>query len=911
MNKTIYYRYISLLALVSAAMLSTGCMPEELDCVNQKPSVDGIVFYVGHENNVDTKTALASGGLGVNFQSGDAISVFDGSNNVQFTTSTTGATATFEKGSGPDPAESQDYYAHYPYRASGVSLSGGKIVTSIPSEQSAPNGSFDPNANISVAKAEKIGIKDINGQKHVLYSLIFHNVGNLVKFHFTEDSNVSAIVIKCNANQNLTGTIKADPTTGIYSDGITNGSTTITLKPAGSQFFLQGDYYAVMLPQVHAQGISVKMEHEEGSYHFKRGDVNNLEMKRNKIYQLYSGDITSYTEAAVLPSLYMHNGTPHNGYTYVNLTGVTRISFHAMAQDVDWNFADANNVLTVMGTSDVRGYLEGGNSGTLHIYTKKGMFAIPENDVQAGTSDGTQMFNNYQSVAAIDNLSYIDVTFLHSFKNMFYNCNNLRNIDISGWDTSSADNMNGMFRTSPSSPLHDIVLGEYFVLNNPGENMFGLNSSERSNKIRVSCPESVYQQFANFVGYASGDELYNKQVTWNHGASATKFGEFLNPTIVATSVDKETNFTFTIGGNMDSSEIGDITVGFDGYTPTSPQFNQIGNETIDGVEYVMYTLRLTPKQKDDRRLITTVIAQSTEKNPTHVIMQAVNFTTVKFESRIYPYAFSGHVEVAPDAGDDANPNFISGLTANDWKDYSGHNWPIAGQSCNVTFYLKVDNGMAVNEVKLSNGTRAYACTESGSGAPAGFTAYTASNVLVSNTSGVKELKVLVQVEGQRMLHEAGVVPVKVYNLELGSALTTVPTSFDTGAVYIIKSLTSNRYLYTYTNSNTSPIYLKGEITNYSFWKFSNGNPSGCTLTTFNTATERKMYINNKNTTTNGSSASSYKVSDGLKFKYDKYYIRDNNNTQSGGYGTIGCSSTSDTNNLWEVIPVTFTAPAEP
>lgn len=893
-----------MLALVSASMLSTGCMPGELDRVDSKPSVDEIVFYVGHENNVDTKTALANDGFNVNFQSGDAINVFDGISNIKFATTSTGATATFEKSSGADPAESENYYAHYPYN-SGVSLNAeGKIETSIPAVQYAPCGSFDPAANISVAKAAKVGVQDLGGgNKQAQYKLTFLNVGNLVKFHFTENSNVSAIVIRCNGNQNLTGTVKVDPTTGIYDSGdITSGSTSITLKPSGSQFFLAGDYYAVMLPQVHTKGISVKMEHEEGSYHFKRGDVNNLEMKRNKIYQLYSGDITTYTEAAVLPSLYKHDGLTYNGHTYANLTGVTRISFHAMAQDVDWNYADANNVLNVMGTSDVRGYLQGGNNGTLHIYTKKGMFAIPEQDVQAGTADGTQMFNNYQSVTAIDNLSYIDVTFLHSFKNMFYNCNSLGSIDISGWDTSSANDMNGMFRTSPTSPLHDIVLGEYFVLNNGGSNMFGLNGSERTNKIRVSCPENVYQQFVNYGSYASGDELFVKQVTWNHGASATKFGEFLNPTIVVTSVNRNVNFTFTIGGNLDTSEIGDITIGFDGYAPTSPQYTHTGRENIDGVDYEMYKLSLTSQQKNDRRVITEVTAQSTEKNPTHVIMRADHFTDKKFESRIYPYAFLAYVQVADPAGDNASANFISNLATGDWKDYSGHNWPIVGQSCSITFYLKVDNGMTVDDVKLSNGTTAYDCTVVGSGAPAGYTAWTANNVIVSNTSEIKELKVLVEVEGQPMMHEAGVVPVKVYGITLGTEIISKPTEFP-DETCVIKNISTGKYLCTAYNTNSA--YVKDLINNYSFWKFYNRNPSQCQLVSNNTSTPK--YLRTTDTNTSSSYAQKFSVENGgsgLKFGIgSNKYLRDN----GVAAGSISCT-TAATNNEWIVYPVTFTAP---
>lgn len=904
--------------MVPAAMFFAGCQ-KEMEPVEPKATgtaTSELVFIAGSENDADTKTALASDGFSVNFQSGDAINVFDGTNNIQFSTTSTGAEATFEKKSGSDPVESETYYAHYPYGA-GVSLSGGKIVTSIPALQEAPNGSFDPRANISVAKAAKIGVEDIGGgKKQAQYRLTFLNVGNLVKFHFTEDSNVTAIVIKCNANQNLTGTIKVNPMTGEYDRGvgdITDGSTTITLKPSGSLYFLEGDYYAVMLPQVHGQGISIKMEHSEGSYHFKRGGVKDLEMKRNKIYQLYSGDITKYTEAAILPSLYMHDGKPHNGNTYPNLTGVTRISFHAMAQDADWNYADANNILNVMGTSDVRGYVD---NGTLHIWTKKGMFSIPENDVQAGTADGTQMFNNYQSVTAIDNLSYIDVTFLHSFKNMFYNCNKLQSIDISGWDTSAATDMSGMFNTHQTSSLRNVILGEHFVLKNPLKNMFGINGNDRGDgKVRVSCTDDVYTQFENYDGYESGDELYKKQVTWNHGAGATLFGEFLNPTIVATSINENVYFTFTIGGNIDALSLPDITVGFDGYTPTASQYTSQGKQTIDGIEYDMYTLNLTSNQKNDRRVITQVRAQDSGKNPTHVIISANNFTTVKFESRIYPQPYSADVQVAPNEGDKANTNFISGLSANDWKEYSGKNWPIVGQPCNVTFYLQNVDGFSVDAVKLNNGTTIYACTQSGLGAPAGYTAWTANNVMVSNICEEKKLKVQVQVDGQRVLYDAGDVTVKVYGITLGAGMNTVSSfSVNTTDVYVIKSNTSGRFLYTDGNTATSSVKTKPADfpDNYCFWQFNPGS-SPVKLLTYNTTTQRYLTSGFQASDRSGNAAS-WTVSDGLKFANGTSggktrYMREA--TVSSTSPTAVSLATFEGQNVWTVYHVSFDPPVTP
>ncbi len=910
---------------ITLALAAIGCT-KELEITEPVGKMDQggeLIFFASNENDdgkEQTKTVLGDNGLTVTFVDGDIIKIYDGTNSGDYTTNSTDNETGLRMftGSGVLNDDAASYYAVYPSSAAG-GYSTGNLTATIPAEQYAPLNSFDPAANVSVAKGDNIE----TGK----YNLKFKNVGNLLKFTFTEDSEVSAIIIKGNGGESLVGTVTVDPVSAERTGSITSGSNQITLKPSGSGTFQTGSYYAVVIPQTFANGVSVKMEHGSGSYHFKRGNKADVQMARNKIYQLFSGSLENYKEAAVLPSLYMHNGNPHNGISYDDLNEVTRISFHTMAQDVDWNYADANNILNVMGTSDVRGYVEGATSilpqtnqgmqynkyigGTLHIWTKKGMFSIPENDIIAGTNDGCQMFNGYETVTAIDNLSYIDVTFLQSFKSMFAKCNKLQRIDISGWDTSSATSMESMISTSSTSDLRDVILGDWFVLSNPETNMFGPNSMDRgTGKIRVSCPANVYQQFVDFTGYAPGDELYNKQVTWNQGSSATAFGEFLNPTIMHTSVGEEVNFTFTLGGYFDNSSLGDLTVGFDGYTPIGAQFTSIGQQNIDGVDYDMYKLELTADQKHDRRVIAKVRAQDTAQNPTHVILQhSPLFSDAKIESLIYAHPFTAHVEVADNVGDKASPNFISGLNANYWMDYSGDNWPIAGQSCNVTFYLKADHDMEVASVKLRNGTKTYDCSKSGSGAPAGYTAYTANNVFVSNTAEVKSLKVFAQLQGERQLYEAGDFTVNVYGITLGTGMTTA-TEFSANAnttdVYVIKSNISGRFLFTDGYSATSSVKTKAQDMpdNFCFWKL-NPAKSPVKLLTYNTSTQRYLTSGNQASDRSGN-AVALTVSEGLKFANGTKYLREAMVT--GPSVTATSFSSSAGQNEWTVYPVTFTSP---
>ena len=889
--------------MICTATLMGGCVDDQL----VEGSVDNgpLEFYATIEQTpgieVQSRTVLGGDGKSVSFVDNDTIKIYDGTTNGAYITkSSANGYRVFTKQAGTGcSTTAASYFAVYP-NAAARSYTGSALSVKIPAVQNAPLGSFDRAANVSVARGEKIS----TGK----YNLKFKNVGNLLKFTFTADSEVTAIVIRSNMGENLAGKVNVDPTTAVWSGPITEGANQVTLKPSGSTTFKAGSYYAVVLPQTFANGVSIKMEHTEGSYHFKRGSVTDITMLRNNVYSLFSGDLTPYTEAAVLPSLYKQSGTTYAGETYQKLNDVSRISFHAMAVDADWNYANAHNQLHIMGNSDVRGYVDENN--TLQIYTKKGMFAIPEYDIQAGTTgEGSQMFNNYQNVTAIDNLSYIDVTFLHSFQSMFMNCKKLQTIDLSSWDTSSATTMFGMFNTGGTN-LKDVIFGDWFTFcTAKNGNMFGFETTvlDDAKKIRVSCPDEVYNQFR------VASRLYGDQVKWNAEATGNpvqNFGEFINPTILVTSVDKVVNFTFTLGGYFDNSALTEIEVGLVGYTPApevAAQFTakEPATETIGGVTYNMYTMSLSDQQKRDRRVVTKLLTQSTAMLETHAILRATNFPDAVTTSRIYAQAFSGRVKWDET---ETHPNFISDLSTNDYKDYTGKNWPIVGQMCNVTFYLQVDNGMTVNEVWLSNGIEAVLCSAGGSGAPSGYTAYkTNSPILVSNKNEVKELEVDVRVESQKMLHSAGTVPVPVYGIKLEDGITSTSPGLNNSQIYVLKCYGTESYLCTGQvgaadrNGNTVSVYAYEQIDNFSFWKFNSDKK----LETYNSSTTR--YYNNGNVNNiagNGKAFTLENGTNGLKFKNGTDYLRF---TNTPTVKTVPLSPNSG-NNEWIVYPVTFKEP---
>ena len=99
-------------------------------------------------NDAVSRTILTTGNA-VEWESEDAISLFDPDSNNRFTTSSSGASVTFT-GSAQDSQST--YYALYPYDAE-ATISGSIITTTLPAEQTARPGSFANMLNPSVAKS--------------------------------------------------------------------------------------------------------------------------------------------------------------------------------------------------------------------------------------------------------------------------------------------------------------------------------------------------------------------------------------------------------------------------------------------------------------------------------------------------------------------------------------------------------------------------------------------------------------------------------------------------------------------------------------------------------------------------------------------------------------------------------------
>ena len=156
-----------ILAGMAVLISAVSCSIEEnkIDPIPTDPRVP-MTFTAGEF----TKTSLVPGDNenAVLWSAGDAISIFDGTNNNEFTLTDGAGTASakFEGEAVPD----KTYYALYPYSET-ASLSGTTITSSLPAEQQYVGATFDTMLNPSVAVAD--------GNNN----LAFHNVASILQIN--------------------------------------------------------------------------------------------------------------------------------------------------------------------------------------------------------------------------------------------------------------------------------------------------------------------------------------------------------------------------------------------------------------------------------------------------------------------------------------------------------------------------------------------------------------------------------------------------------------------------------------------------------------------------------------------------------------------------------------------------------
>ncbi len=217
--------------------------------------------FTGYTDAAVTKTSLSSD-YSVLWTSKDAISVFAGEENRQFTVSNLqddDKTATFEG----LVEYAEEYYALYPYNED-ASMSGKVITTVLPPVQEATAGTFAQKANLSVARA--------SGE-----NLYFRNAGAIAGFSVKADGLTSVTLSSRSGDVPMSGTVEINAEGAEPVMKVTGNDSYVKLE---GNFEEGRKYWFVLAPGTY-RGLTLKFENSTLEASCVKQYTADVEIQRN------------------------------------------------------------------------------------------------------------------------------------------------------------------------------------------------------------------------------------------------------------------------------------------------------------------------------------------------------------------------------------------------------------------------------------------------------------------------------------------------------------------------------------------------------------------------------------------------------------------------------------------------------
>lgn len=214
------------------------------------------VYAIGEDNNVPTKTIRNDNGS-VYWQKGDKICVLPfgstapgeftatATDNSSWTSFSGEMTIRTVIGGSETSGETSWNYALYPYN-NNVTRASDSVTATVPAEQTAVAGSFDPLSFVTVARSES-------------FNFAFYNLCGGIKFSL-KNEGIKSITIEGNNGEVLAGkiNIKIDENDHPYASEIIEGETKITISAQDGTTFKTGEwYYISTLPVNLSNGFSL------------------------------------------------------------------------------------------------------------------------------------------------------------------------------------------------------------------------------------------------------------------------------------------------------------------------------------------------------------------------------------------------------------------------------------------------------------------------------------------------------------------------------------------------------------------------------------------------------------------------------------------------------------------------------
>ena len=257
-------KYIQSMMAFAAIVSFASCSSEDNNTTIENESAVKVMTFTAMQEGNEASTRAILSGTNIHWESEEKISIFDGTNNNQFTL-TDGAGNTSGKFSGK-AGQSNSYTAVYPYQEN-ASLSGNDVTNvTLPAIQYARDNSFDKNAALMMAKSTNTTLEFKNAVGYVK-----------VKPRFA----CSKIVLT--ANEDIAGKCTLSYGDGKPSITFTSGqSTSITL----SGNITANTVYYIAVPTVTlSAGWSISFTDTTGDVYTRTGSKS-ITFKRNTIINL-------------------------------------------------------------------------------------------------------------------------------------------------------------------------------------------------------------------------------------------------------------------------------------------------------------------------------------------------------------------------------------------------------------------------------------------------------------------------------------------------------------------------------------------------------------------------------------------------------------------------------------------------
>ena len=260
-------KYIQSMMAFAAIVSFASCSSEDNNTTIENESAVKVMTFTAMQEGNEASTRAILSGTNIHWESEDEISIFDGTNNNQFTL-TDGAGSTSGKFSGK-AGQSTSYTAVYPYQPN-ASLSGNDVTNvTLPAIQYARDNSFDKKAALMMAKSTKTTLEFKNAVGYVK-----------VKPRFA----CSKIVLRAaGTSEYLAGMCTLSYGEGMPSIAFTSEqSTSITL----SGDITANTVYYIAVPAVTlSAGWSISFTDNTGDVYTRTGS-NSITFKRNTIINL-------------------------------------------------------------------------------------------------------------------------------------------------------------------------------------------------------------------------------------------------------------------------------------------------------------------------------------------------------------------------------------------------------------------------------------------------------------------------------------------------------------------------------------------------------------------------------------------------------------------------------------------------